>query len=213
MMETRERLRNDQVAQVVAEITRMAQEREDLRLNSLERDQVEQIVQELNLPPDLIDEAIAQLRRREALAKERRRKKLMLAGATLLLLALMATAFWWTSHRHAIYQRITAEPGRLTQKADTGGSLQTITRSGDEVFYHVTLRDVPVNEQLSLNCNWIDPSGKVVRQNRWDTRATDKSIWATSCKCQVGAGAAKGTWKVEMLLGDRVLSATSFQVE
>ena len=213
MMETRERLRNDQVAQVVAEITRIAQEREDVRLNSLERDQVEQIVQELNLPPDLIDDAIAQLRRKEALATEQRRKKLMIAGAALLLLALLTTAFWWTAHRNAVRARITAEQGRLTPKADNGGSLQTITRNGAEVFYHVTLRDVPLNEKLSLNCNWIDPSGKVVSQNQWDTRTTDKSVWATRCKCQIGTSAEKGTWKVEMLLGDRVLSATTFQVE
>lgn len=212
-MEHSARLRNEQVAQVVAEVTRLAQEREELKLQTLERAQVEQILQELSLPPDLIDEALAQLRRREELAKQQRRRKLMIVGVSLAALALMIALFWWNAQRNATFARIAAESGRLTRQADDGGGLQTITRSGEEVFYRVTLRNVPTGEQLSLRCNWIDPGGRVYRQNHWETRATDKSVWPTSCKCQIGAAAEKGTWKVELLLGDHVLSSQSFQVE
>ncbi|HZS06200.1 MAG TPA: DUF3859 domain-containing protein [Blastocatellia bacterium] len=212
-MQSTERLRNEQVAQVVAEVTRLAQRREDLQLDSLERSQVEQILQELNLPPDLIDDALVQLRRKEALARERRRKKWIIAAATVALLALLTTAFWWTSHRNAIFARITGDQGRITGRVDSGSNMSTVTRNGEEVNYHVTLRDVPLNERLSLDCKWTSPSGQVFKQNHWETQLTNQTVWPTFCKCQIGAAAEKGTWKVEMSLGGRVLSSTTFQVE
>ena len=212
-MHNNERLRNEQVGQVVAEIMRLVQQREDLELQTLHRTQVEQILDELNLPKDLLDDALVQLRRQEALAKERRRKILTTAAATLTVLALLGTAFWWTAHRRAIFARITAEQGRLTRQTDDGGNLHMIRRDGQEVMYHVTLRDVPLHEQLSLTCNWIDPSGRVFHQNHWQTRLTDKAVWMTACKCQIGAAAEPGTWKVDMLLGERVLHSTTFKVE
>lgn len=212
-MQERERLREEQVAQVVAEVTRLAQQREEGQLQSLERDQVEQILQELNLPTDLIDDALAQLRRKEALAKEQRRKRLIIAGSVLGVILLVALVFWWNAQRNAVFARISGETGRITRAVDNGSNLQTVTRDGQDVVYHVTLNNVPAGEQLEMRCNWIAPDGQIFKQNHWQTRVTDKSVWLTSCKCQLGPAAASGTWKVEMLLGDRTVSATSFQVE
>jgi len=212
-MHDNERLRHEQVGQVVTEIMRLMQQHRDLELQTLHRTQVEQILDELNLPKDLLDDAVIELRRKEALAKARRRRILLTAAATVVVLALLGTAFWWTAHRRAIIARITAEQGRLTRQTDDGGTLRLIRRDGQEVVYHVTLRNVPLHEQLSLTCNWIDPSGRVFRQNHWQTRLTDKAIWMTSCKCQIGAAVEPGTWQVDMLLGERVLHSTTFQVE
>jgi hypothetical protein len=61
-MHNGERLRNEQVGQVVAEIMRLVQQRRDLELQTLHRTQVEQILDELNLPKELLDDALAQLR-------------------------------------------------------------------------------------------------------------------------------------------------------
>ena len=61
-MHNGERLRNEQVGQVVAEIMRLVQQRRDLELQTLHRTQVEQILDELNLPKELLDDAHAQLR-------------------------------------------------------------------------------------------------------------------------------------------------------
>jgi hypothetical protein len=212
-METRERLRNEQVAQVVAEVTRLQQQRADFEAASLSRAQVEEILQELNLPTDLIDDALAQLQRKESLAREQRRKKLMIAGGALAVLILIAAFFWWSAQRNATFARINADTGRITRTADNGGNLSTVTRNGEDVVYHVTLHDAPPGERLSLSCNWIAPNGQVFKQNQWQTREIDQPVWPTSCKCQIGAAAEKGTWKVEMKLGDRVLSSTAFQVE
>jgi hypothetical protein len=61
-MHNGERLRNEQVGQVVAEIMRLVQQPRDLELQTLHRTQVEQILDELNLPKELLDDALAQLR-------------------------------------------------------------------------------------------------------------------------------------------------------
>ncbi|MFN0119988.1 MAG: DUF3859 domain-containing protein [Blastocatellia bacterium] len=212
-MQTQERIRNEQVSQVVAEVTRLAQQREDLEMSTLERSQVEQLLAELNLPPDLIDDALAQLRRKEALAKEQKRRKLIIGGSALVVLLLLSGIWWSWSARSAAFARVTADIPRITRAMDDGGTLHLLTRDGQDTAYHAILRDVPQGERLNLRCNWIDPNGAVFRQNTWTTSAVDKAAWPTSCKCQLGPAAPQGLWKVEMTLDGRTLSSTSFQVE
>jgi transcriptional regulator of met regulon len=65
------RLTQAQLSQIVAEVERLSQRRDD----ELEPEQVKQILQELSLPPELFDEALVQLRRREALAVQQRRNR------------------------------------------------------------------------------------------------------------------------------------------
>ncbi len=194
--------------QVVAEVTRLAQERED---DETRRAITAQVLQELQLPTDLIDDALQQVQYREALAKQRRQRiGLSIAGAVLLLL--MIVSLWtWSSTRSASFARITADAGRVTRT--DGNALQTVAPDGQDVFYRVTLRDVPLGENLNLSCNWIDPTGKIVHQSRWETKDTNKAVWETQCRCGFRTDAPKGTWKVEMKLGDRLIKATDFKVE
>ena len=194
--------------QVVAEVTRLAQERED---DETRRAITAQVLQELQLPTDLIDDALQQVQYREALAKQRRQRiGLSIAGVVLLLL--MIVSLWaWSSTRSASFARITAEAGRVTRT--DGNALQTVAPDGQDVFYRVTLRDVPLGEKLALSCDWIDPTGKVFHQSRWETRDTNKAVWETQCRCGLRTDAPKGTWKVEMKLGDRLIKASEFKVE
>ena len=184
-----------------------------------------QILEELRLPVELLDPAMRELERREAeaqvqaryekvLAAERRRKLWIIGSsvAVLLILILLVGAFV-ESRRRAFDTVAAVEPGRITRAVDDGGNLGTVTRDGRELFYRVTLERVPTAENLSLKCNWIDPGGRVVRQNSWETRTTDKTVWATSCRYTLGAAAQPGAWRVEMLLNDRAVSRTDFRVE
>lgn len=54
---------------MVAEVERLSQRREA----ELDREQVKEILQELQLPDELLDEALVQIKRREALAKQQKR--------------------------------------------------------------------------------------------------------------------------------------------
>ncbi|HVF48620.1 MAG TPA: hypothetical protein VNA19_00955 [Pyrinomonadaceae bacterium] len=218
-------LTESQVARVVAEVSRQAQLLERDERERLGRAQVVEILEELSLPVALLDPAMKELERREAEAVEQaryekalaaqRRRRLWLVGsaiAALLILVLLVGSFM-QRQRRALAAVGVVGPGRITRTTDDGGSLGTVTRDGSELFYRVTLERVPVAENLSLKCNWIDPNGRVVKQNSWQTRTTDKSVWATSCRSTLGAAAQAGVWSVEMLLDGRVLSRTDFRVE
>ncbi|GEM_PF-298611 len=212
-----EQMTQDQIGKVVAELTRLDQEREDRERERLDREQVAEVLKELNLPVELLDDAMEQLRRREAMEiaerKARKKKRRIITAiitAVMAVILLVSISMW----RHsAAMSRITAGQARITRATDDGGSLQTVTRDGQEVFYRVIIRDAPVGESLTLTANWIDPNGNLFRQNRFETKTIDKSAWPTFARLQLGQAALKGTWKVELLVGDRLLSATSFEVE
>jgi hypothetical protein len=198
--------------QVVAEVTRLAQERED---ETSRRAITEQVLQELQLPTDLIDDALKQVQYREALARQRRQRVWLGVAGAALLLVIIASLWVWSSNRSASFARITADAGRVTRATgnDAGNATATVTADGQDVLYRVTLRDVPLGEQLKLSCNWIDSTGKVFHQSRWETRDTNKAVWETQCRCSIGTDAPKGTWKVEMKLGDRIINASNFKVQ
>jgi hypothetical protein len=220
-----DQLTESQVARVVAEVTRQAQLRELDQRQTLERAQVVQILEELKLPVELLDPAMRELERREAEAEvqtrydealaAKRRRTLWIAGAAVavLLVVILLAGSYINTRRHVFDNVAAVERGRITRAVDDGGTLGSVTRDGSEIYYRVTFERVPLSENLSLKCNWIDPSGRVVKQNSWQTRATDKSIWATSCRTSLGSAAPVGTWAVEMLLNDRLMSRTDFKVE
>lgn len=218
-------LTESQVARVVAEVSRQAQLRERDEHERLDRQQVVQILEELELPVELLDPAMLELERREAEAVEQaryekavvaeRRRKFWIIGSSVaaLIFIILLVGFYFARQRQALDSVSVVAPGRITRAADDGGNLGTVTRDGSELYYRVTLERVPTAQNLSLRCNWIDPGGRVVKQNSWETRTTDKSVWPTSCRYTLGTAAPQGTWRVEMLLGDRVVSRTEFRVE
>lgn len=218
-------LTESQVARVVAEVTRQTQLRELKERELLDRGQVVQILEELSLPVELLDPAMRELERREAeaaelaryekaRAAERRRRFLLVGSAVAALLVLILLVGVFVQRRSRAFAGVTAvEPGRITRANDDGGNMGAVSRDGSELFYRVTLGRVPVSENLSLKCNWINPEGRVVKQNSWETRTTDKAVWATACRHSLGAAAQPGAWSVEMLLDGRVVSRTDFKVE
>lgn len=206
----KERLKQDQLAQVVAEVEQLARSREA----ELDEEQVKEILRELNLPDDLLEEAMLQLQRREALVKAKQRSRWIGVGAALLLVGAIATTAFFLQHHQQQLTNISASQSRITLSQDNGGQVTTIDRStSPQVYYRVTLQEAPLGEKLSLKCDWIDPQGQVVHQNSYQTREIDREVWPTSCRYQLGSAAPSGTWQVQMSLGEQVLSSNSFTVE
>lgn len=85
------RLTETQLTQIVGEVGRLS-ERCKAEFDS---EEVKQILQELNLPPELLDEALVQLERREANDVQQRRTRWIAAGAiaTLVVATLSTTVF------------------------------------------------------------------------------------------------------------------------
>lgn len=166
------------------------------------------------MPPELLNEALIQLQRREALAQQQRRNRWIAGGvAAAAAGAIALTGFYIQQNRQAI-DRVSIQQNRITSVQDDGGNLTVISRQNNpEIFYRTTLKDAPIGKKLSLSCDWIDPSGQVVKQNRYQTRQIDKPIWNTQCRYQIGTAAATGNWQVKMFLENRAIGSASFEVK
>ncbi|MGK7877052.1 MAG: DUF3859 domain-containing protein [Xenococcaceae cyanobacterium] len=205
-----QRLTQAQLEQVVAEVQQLSQRQQA----ELDAEQVRDILRELNLPPEFLEEAMLQLRRREALAAQQRRNRWLLGSVvgSLALLVLGVTLF--SQNQQQTLALVTAQRARLTRAQDDGGNLSTVSRQANgEVFYRVTLSNAPVGQKLSLSCNWIDPSRQIVHQNRYQTKEITTPVWNTFCRHTIGSAAPTGTWTVQAFLGDRLLSDTTFEVK
>ncbi|NEP02726.1 MAG: DUF3859 domain-containing protein [Symploca sp. SIO2E9] len=205
-----ERIPPEQLAQIVAEVELLARSREA----EFDKEQIKQILLELNLPPDLLEEALVQLRRREALAVEQKRNRWIALGLVVVLTSAIATTTILRQNRQQALARIWASQDRITLAQNPLSQLKVVESSlRPEVYYRVTLQEVPLGRKVSLKCNWIDPSGQIVHQNSYQTRKINQEIWSTYCRYQFGSTVATGTWQVQMSLGDRVLSSTSLRVK
>jgi hypothetical protein len=114
----------------------------------LNSQQVKEILQELNLPPDLLDDALLQLQRREALARQQKRQRLIVAGVTVALIAAIATITVFSQRHQQSIDRVTAITSRIAVGQDNGiNPVQIDPQTNPQVFYRVTLDDAPLGSQ------------------------------------------------------------------
>ncbi|AFZ57393.1 DUF3859 domain-containing protein [Anabaena cylindrica FACHB-243] len=203
-----QRLTQEQLNKIIAEVQGLQLRREA----ELDQQQVREILQDLNLAPELLDEALIQLRRRQALEVQQRRNKLIISGVVAVVIAIIASTIFFNQQQTSLLTNVSAQQDRITL-ADNA-NLQTISRqTNPEVFYRVALKDAPIGKKLSLACNWIDPSGLIVKQNKYQTREVKTSPWDTYCRYTINSAAPVGDWKVEMFLEGRKISDETFAVQ
>ena len=204
------RLTSEQLGQLVAEVERLSQRREA----ELDRQQVEEILQDLKLPTDLLDDALMQLQRREVLATRQRRNRWIWGGAIAVFLGAIAPISFSTIQQKNTLNRVQVYGDRLTLSTDKTVEIREIDkRDSPQLFYQVTLHNAPVGKKLALSCNWIDSRGNIAHQNRWKTRQIDRQVWNTHCQYQVHPGIIMGNWNVQMFLGNRLLDDETFTVK
>ncbi|MDZ8183556.1 MAG: DUF3859 domain-containing protein [Nostoc sp. ChiSLP02] len=204
------RLTQEELAQIVTEVESLQTRREA----ELDQQQVKEILQEMNLPPELLDEAIIQLKRRQALSVQQNRNRWITSGVVALLAVVSASTIFIMHQHSSALARVSAQQDRITLASNNSGDLKTISRqTNPEVFYRVTLKDAPLGKKLALSCNWIDPSGQIVKQNSYQTREINTSVWNTQCRHAINSAAKVGKWQVQMLLEGRPISDTTFEVK
>jgi hypothetical protein len=205
-----QRFTPEQLDQVVAEVQRLS----EWQQANLDREQVQGILQELNLPAELLDPALVQMQRRQALAAQERRNRWIVLGVISAVILVLGGFTWMAWQKTHTLEQVTAQRDRLTLAQDTGSSLNTVSRqTSGELVYRITLANAPVGQRLDLACNWRDPSGKIVHQNRYQTQDITTPVWNTVCRYPMDASAAPGQWSVEARLGDRQLSEATFEVK
>lgn len=201
------RLTQDQLQKIVAEVGQLEARRQE----ELEPEQVREILQELNLPPELLNDAMIQLQRREALEVQQRRNRWIWGGAIASLAVLITGAAVWFQQDQQAFSRLSAQQDRITLEQNDSGNLTTVTRPA-QLAYRITLQDAPIGKTLALRCDWLNPNGQVVKQNRYDTRQITTEVWETRCRYQLSSDAPTGTWTVKLFLGDRQLSDATVEV-
>ncbi|WP_421655996.1 DUF3859 domain-containing protein [Leptothermofonsia sp. ETS-13] len=178
------RLTQEQLGKIVGEVERLSQQRQ----NEVDREQMVQILQELNLPPELIDEAMIQVQRRDALAVQQRQTRRLIVGiAACLAVAIGGIAFWSQQNQQTL-ARVAVQQDRITLTQDDGSNLTTVSRPA-EVVYRVTLKDAPVGKKLDLSCDWIGLGDQVLKQNRYQTKEITTPVWNTQCRNTIAANA------------------------
>lgn len=107
----------------------------------------------------------------------------------------------------------TAGQARLTLREDDGGHRSTILRDdAPHVYYRVVLAGAPVGRRLALTCDWVDPAGRLVHRNRYETREITRPDWPTHAQYRFGPTSPTGSWTVRLAHGGRRLIATDFVV-
>ncbi len=89
-----DRLTESQLSQVIAEVQRL----DDKRQQELDALQVQHILTELNLPPELLDEAVMQVQRRQALKNQQRRSRLIMGGVGAIVVLSLAERWFYSSN-------------------------------------------------------------------------------------------------------------------
>lgn len=207
-METR--LTQAQLAQVVAEVDKLSQQRE----SELAPDQVREILRELNLPDELLEDAIAQMHRREALEKEQRRNKWIAIASTAVVISAIAIGILFNQNRQQQNAQVAATEDRISLSKKGGNSLSQVNRQiNPRIYYQVTLKNAPIGSQLALQCDWMNPSGQIVHQSKYQTRTVDTAVWNTNCFYDLGSASPPGNWEVRMSLDGRAIGSESFVVK
>ncbi len=205
-----QRLNQEQLKRVVAEVEELSRRQQD----ELSPEQVREILRELNLPPELLEDALVQVQRRDALAAQQQRNRWVYAGIGAAIAVVLAGSLLWLIPTRTSINSLAAQQDRITLTEDNGGNLDSVSRQASlELVYRVTLMEAPIGKKLALHCDWFNPSGQIVHQNRYETKSITTPVWNTSCRYTLGTAAPTGTWKVQMRLDQQVLSDAMFEVK
>ncbi len=202
------RLTNQQLTQIVGEVERLANRDQE----ELERSEVQKILLELNLPPELLDDAMIQISRKEALAKQRQRTIGMAIAGAVVGCMIVVGSLLFLQNKSQTLSKVSASSDRLTLGTDQATDLRVVSK-GSELTYRVTLNEAPVGEQLALNCDWRDPNGKIAHSNSFETKNITTPVWNTQCRYQLPNNAPGGAWQVQIKTGERLIKQAPFDVK
>jgi hypothetical protein len=197
----------DQIKLVIAEV----QELDLASRQEMTAAEVREILHELNLPGELLEDAMVQIDRRQALAAQKRRQRWILGGAIGVIIACATLYGIATFNQQQALNKITVQTSRIALSLQDRSNPTEIDRqTNSKVFYQLTLDQAPIGQSLSLSCNWIDPNGQIAHQNKFQTKTIATSVWQTHCQQAIGLDTVPGNWQVQAFLGTRTLGSSKF---
>lgn len=205
-----DKIKTERLDRILSEIDLLIKQKE----YELDRAEIEVILEELNLPVELLDEALIKIQTKKYLEIQKRRFFVSVVGTLVVILCVVGFFFYSHHQRQIALSKMLAIKSRITLEEDNGGDLKIIDlKNSPQLHFRVTLKNTPVGKPLSLGCDWTNSKGQVVHQNRYNTRAVEKEIWNTRCRYRLGSTSQTGEWEVKMFSGDRLLASDSFLVQ
>ncbi len=198
-----------QLAQVLAEVDRAAQ----INDAELDPEQVKQILHTLSLPDDLVEDAIVQIQQHQLRIQKQQRHRIVIFTIVAMIAGLIATIAVVYQKQQNKIARIEALQDTVTRQ-DAATPVSQFDRQKDaEIFYRVTLKNVPINDRLRISCRWNDPSGQTAYQSRYQTEEIPRSPWTTVCNAPFTSQSQMGTWNVKLFVEERSISEQPFVVK
>jgi hypothetical protein len=145
-----------------------------------------------------------------------RRLQLILGGSIVTMAVAIGGSYFLTQQEQHPADQISSQQDTITNSEyinAISAQIETVDRSKKlPLVYHVRLQNVPVGEKLTLTCDWLNPSGKVVKRDRYTTPSVTTPVWNTHCQYQLSPSPTPGKWQVRMVLNGKKLSDRHFIV-
>ncbi|MFO0661538.1 MAG: hypothetical protein U0165_17155 [Polyangiaceae bacterium] len=208
-----DRIPRQKLGPIIDEIEQLEREGE-----LLERAEVQQVLQQVAVPTNRLDEAVARVEARElesAKKAESRRKVVRIAAIGVGLTVLATSAIGYTMYeRSAALARVTASDAQLSVAGAPKPNTVPIKITGaQDIQLDVVLHEAPSGRSLDMTCDWVGPSGQTLFESRYQTKTIDRGNWPTHCKYSFKSTAPTGAWTVRMKVEDRVVIETPFTIE
>ncbi len=141
-------------------------------------------------------------------------KSIAVAVAIVLIAGITTYAYWrYSEAQRGVQGALTAGSARLTFAADDGKSLSKVSRNpAPELWLRVALNEAPLGVSQKLRCEWVDPTGRLVRENRYETKVIDHLPWVTHARLQLRADAPLGMWRATLFRNEQKIWEQSFEV-
>lgn len=201
-------IRPEDLERIVVEVDRLSRQ----QLDQLSSEEVKQILVDLNMSPELLDQAILQLQRRDADLHQQRRRRRRVTSLIFAVAFIGAAAVYHILDQRAKLSRVRVQSSRITSEPDAGAIKVVSLQSLPELVFRVTLAEAPVGRRVPLSCDWVAPTGEIVKQNRYETRVVTTPIWPSYCRLKFNSSLPSGSWSVRMRQGERVISEQHFDV-
>lgn len=156
--------------------------------------------------PELLDEELE--------AEETGHPRTVMIGFTLVMVAVAAGLLFGRRQqkRAQRWEHIAVVDSRLC-RAGSDRPLRAVERGqATPLAVRLTVRDVPPNEPLLLDCQWIDPAGQVAIEQRYRTRPAPAALRSAYAEQVLPPHARAGNWTVRLLVAEREVSRLPLEV-
>ena len=105
-------------------------------------------MQDLHLPPELLDEALIQVQRKQALVVEECRNKLITFGVVAAVIIGIGSTVFFNQQQGSLLTNVSAQQDKITLESNNENLKNISRQTNSELFYRVTLKNAPIGKNF-----------------------------------------------------------------